>query len=199
MKVGIILFVAILLLAQLIKYITTDNETHVDQEIAVSITLDDTEIQRQASVETARSEQRRKKLDELNEKNELRKLAIKDRDFMQQTILRSYRSEWHKLLDEHKPVYHALVAKATLTHNKMIECTICEGDTYLEFCVFCESEGTCRECKGAGHYFGKERCPPCMGSGNCFICGGRTHMICPFCDDGTVDLALEPPFKAVKL
>jgi len=83
----------------------------------------------------------------------------------------------------------------------MVDCTICEGDTYLDHCLFCngDSDGVCSECKGSGEYFIGEICTSCLGSGKCFMCSGTKMMMCLVCNDGTIDLALPPHYESIKL
>jgi hypothetical protein len=96
---------------------------------------------------------------------------------------------WRKVIDAQMPVFEALRKEAAHSHDKVVPCTICQGQSVLELCVVCDHTGKCPTCHGTGKDFG-EVCPACVGSGKCFLCSGSGKMPCPFCsllkDEGMI-------------
>ena len=128
-------------------------------------------------------------LEELEEYQEKRAISAKALPHYRDRILASRKAEWTAILEKHWAEYEALLKVAEQSASGMALCTICKGDTYLDFCIFCEepSNGVCATCSGEGIQFGDEICPTCNGSGKCFMCTHDKHqMMCPFCDDGMI-------------
>ena len=114
-------------------------------------------------------------------------------------VLSSGRTKWTEILNRHKSEYKSLADAAKHSHEG-VECTICEGDTYLDYCIFCnsDSDGKCPTCTSGEGNFLDELCPTCQGSGNCFMCSGTKMMMCLFCDDGTIE-ASTPPASVIPI
>ena len=120
---------------------------------------------------------------------ELEKMALKKRQqdeaakstHKMRAQLQFYKySAWRKVIDDRRPVFENLREQAAHSPNKMVPCTICDGNGVLDLCVVCDHTGKCPSCRGTGVYFG-EVCPTCVGSGKCFLCFGAGKMPCPFC------------------
>jgi hypothetical protein len=100
---------------------------------------------------------------------------------------RSYAEAWKSVIETNRPLYLKLRAKAAESKNGETPCTICDGKSYLPYCIACETHpGKCTTCQGHGRTVGDEVCPTCLGSGKCFTCTGHTKMLCPYCDDGDI-------------
>jgi DnaJ-class molecular chaperone len=106
---------------------------------------------------------------------------------------------WLKLIAAHRSEYNGLRALAATTHNKQTPCTICNGRGSMDSCFLCGSSGKCPTCKGTGklHFSERELCPTCRGTGECYLCTGTGKMICPFCEDG--DVNLHSPLPSTRL
>ena len=102
-------------------------------------------------------------------------------------INRSYASAWKSVIETNRPLYLKLRAKAATSPRGETPCTICDGQSYLAYCIMCRAHpGKCPTCQGNGHTAGDELCPTCLGGGKCFTCSGHSKMLCPYCDDGTI-------------
>jgi hypothetical protein len=136
-------------------------------------------------------------LEQLEERQKERAVAAKDLSFYRQRILNSRHAEWTVILEKYWAEYQQLLGIAKQSHAGVTDCTICGGDTYLNFCIFCaeSSNGICATCLGDGLRFGHELCPSCRGNGKCFMgTSGELHrMICPFCDDGSINVDQPAP------
>ncbi len=102
-------------------------------------------------------------------------------------INRSYSSAWKSIIETNRSLYLKLRAKAATSPNGETPCTICDGQSYLAYCITCRAHpGKCPTCQGNGHSAGDELCPTCLGGGKCFTCSGHSKMLCPYCDDGAI-------------
>lgn len=102
-------------------------------------------------------------------------------------INRSYAGAWKSVTETNRPLYLKLRAKAATSPNGETPCTICDGQSYLAYCIICRAHpGKCPTCQGHGRTAGDELCPTCLGGGKCFTCGGHSKMLCPYCDDGAI-------------
>ena len=102
-------------------------------------------------------------------------------------INRSYSSAWKSIIETNRSLYLKLRAKAATSPNGESPCTICDGQSYLAYCITCRAHpGKCPTCQGNGHSAGDELCPTCLGGGKCFTCSGHSKMLCPYCDDGAI-------------
>jgi len=165
----------------------------------VSSTADRVEIvdwSLQKDVELEATQARKIELLQLEEVQTKRSASARELPNYRQRILSARQAEWTAFLDKHWEEYQRLIEVAKLNENGKTFCTICEGDTYLDFCIFCNepSNGVCVTCQGEGLHFGNELCPSCQGSGRCFMCTKDLHqMMCPFCDDGDIDIDYSEP------
>jgi hypothetical protein len=100
--------------------------------------------------------------------------------------------EWTAFIRAHWPTYKSLRSQAAAHHDGQTPCTICDGRGSVESCFLCKSSGKCQTCKGTGklELSSDELCPSCLGTGKCYLCAGTGKMICPFCEDGRVDIKL---------
>lgn len=150
----------------------------------------------QKDVELEATEARKEQLWQLEDSQTKQRDSAKELPHYRQRVLGAHQAEWTALLEKHWLEYERLLQKAQQSSNGMTDCTICGGDTYLDFCIFCNepSDGDCASCQGDGHRFGNELCPTCQGDGNCFMCTEELHqMMCPFCDDGDIDIDRPAP------
>ena len=92
--------------------------------------------------------------------------------------------------------YSALLNQAKQSTRGQVECTICDGFSYMP-CVMCtDHNGKCIRCEGSGHLSPDVYCPSCMGKGKCYLCSGSGKMLCPFCNDGMIDIHWPPPTQS---
>lgn len=102
-------------------------------------------------------------------------------------INRSYAGAWKSVIETNRSLYLKLRARAATSPHGETPCTICDGQSYLAYCIMCRAHpGKCPTCQGHGHTAGDELCPTCLGGGKCFTCSGYNRMLCPYCDDGAV-------------
>lgn len=107
---------------------------------------------------------------------------------------------WVQVITTNQPLYKALRELAANSPGGVTPCTICDGNSYLKSCVMCEhNDGKCPSCKGSGRTAHNAYCPVCVGSGKCFVCPGTGRMLCPFCDDGMIDLRRAPPATTIPI
>ena len=106
-----------------------------------------------------------------------------------------FADEWTSFLRDHWQTYKDLRARAAASRDGKTPCTICDGHGLMDSCFLCGSTGMCPTCKGTGKLSltSDELCPTCLGSGKCYRCAGTGKMVCPFCDDGIVDIHAAPP------
>jgi len=102
-------------------------------------------------------------------------------------INRSCAGAWKSVIETNRQHYLKLRAKAATSPNGETPCTICDGQSYLAYCIICRAHpGKCPTCQGHGRTAGDELCPTCLGGGKCFTCGSHSKMLCPYCDDGAI-------------
>lgn len=108
-------------------------------------------------------------------------------------------SAWGAMIASNQVLYAELRKKAATSADKLTTpCTICDGQGAFP-CLMCEKHRRkCPECRGEGRLAG-ELCSVCIGDGKCFMCSGTGSMLCPFCDDGMVDLRVPPPTRTIPL
>ena len=107
---------------------------------------------------------------------------------------------WLQVITTNRPLYLALRTHAARSPGGLTPCTICDGKSYLSGCVMCDQpRGKCPSCKGTGRTVNKAYCPVCVGSGKCFLCTGVGRMLCPFCDDGMIDVRRAPPATTIPI
>ena len=107
---------------------------------------------------------------------------------------------WMQLITTHHPLYLALRQQAAKLPGGVTPCTICDGKSYMSGCVMCDhNDGKCPSCKGTGRTANNAYCPVCVGSGKCFGCNGIGRMLCPFCDDGMIDVRRAPPATTIPI
>lgn len=107
---------------------------------------------------------------------------------------------WLQLITTNRPLYLALRAQAAKAPGGVTPCTICDGKSYLSGCVMCDQHrGKCPSCQGTGRTVNQNYCPVCVGSGKCFSCNGIGRMLCPFCDDGMIDVRRPPPATTIPI
>lgn len=158
------------------------------------------EVARQRQVEQKMTEQRMSELSQkaknIGNVNE----AANNTAVFRRRIAMTVSDQWQSLLRKNLPEWQALVVKAQVAENGRVDCTICKGDHYLDFCLLCKSDNPmCRTCEGSGKTLGGGVCPTCLGSRWCFMCNGTSEMICPFCDDGEVDRVLSAEAPELKM
>jgi DnaJ-class molecular chaperone len=114
-----------------------------------------------------------------------------ERKFLQVTRA----DDWAKFLQSHWQRCQVLRAQAAAKPNGQTACTMCDGRGSLDSCFLCAGTGKCPACQGTGKHRpgNSELCPTCVGTGKCYLCAGTGNMICPFCDDGIVDIHAPPP------
>lgn len=101
---------------------------------------------------------------------------------------------WMQIITTNQPLYQSLRALAAKSPGGVTPCTICDGKSYMRGCITCDrSSGKCPSCQGSGRTAHNAVCPVCVGSGKCFTCSGIGRMLCPFCDDGAIDVRRPPP------
>lgn len=102
-------------------------------------------------------------------------------------INRAHAGSWKAVIDTNRPAYLALRAKATQSPQGETPCTICDGKSYLAYCILCRPHpGKCPTCLGGKNTAGDELCATCLGGGKCYACSGHSKMLCPYCDDGMI-------------
>ena len=155
----------------------------------------------QLKVEAINTQVRKEKLVEFEQIREKIAQAHARMPELRNQIFAARRTEWAAILENFDAEYQELRRQAKLTKHQMVDCTICGGDTYLDYCLFChgDSDGVCSECEGTGEYFIDDLCPACLGTGKCYMCSGTKIMMCLFCDDGSIDLALPPHYQTIDL
>ena len=117
-----------------------------------------------------------------------------------QMLQQSKGGAWLQLITTNRPLYLALRAQAAKLPGGVTPCTICDGKSYLSGCVLCDhNNGKCPSCKGTGRTVNHNYCPVCVGSGKCFGCNGIGRMLCPFCDDGMIDVRRAPPATTIPI
>ena len=179
-------------------------ETNVEPEVSAEVRQSVAKERERAEMikqrEAKETEERVEKLNELISYREKQEQAVERSPKIRRLIFESKSDKWSQILTDHDDEFQRLKKLADQHEHKMVECTICEGDTYLDYCIFCNghSDGVCSECEGTGEYFIDQVCPACLGTGECFMCSGMTMMMCLFCDDGYVDLALPPHHQTIK-
>jgi hypothetical protein len=108
------------------------------------------------------------------------------------------REDWRQMIATNSELYRQLRLKASTSPHGVTPCTICDGLSYMHFCVMCKkNDGKCPTCKGTGLITVNDYCPTCTGSGKCYICNGTGRMLCAFCDDGMIDIRRPPPSMSV--
>lgn len=108
-------------------------------------------------------------------------------------VRESITNAWTRLLSANDVLYSSLLDKAKQTSRGQTPCTICDGDSYMP-CLLCQNHnGKCTECGGVGHFGSDAYCPACLGKGKCYLCAGSGKMLCPFCDDGMIEVNWPPP------
>lgn len=186
-----------IILTLAIKVIFTNDAEEDAAKTANTRTVQVVDWSPQKDRELTATQRRITRLTQLEERQKERAIAAKELPDYRQRILGARHAEWTAILEKNWAEYQQLLEIAEQDHAGMTDCTICGGDTYLDFCIFCaeSSNGICVSCLGEGLRFGKELCPACRGSGKCFMCtSGESHMmICPFCDDGSIDVNQPAP------
>ena len=110
-----------------------------------------------------------------------------------QELCQSLRIPWSAVLQTNAAKFQQLRALAAASAQGQTPCNICDGLSYMP-CILCpNTDGKCVNCNGGGRTPSAEYCPACIGSGQCFLCTGAGKMLCPFCDDGMIDLRHELP------
>ena len=143
-----------------------------------------------------RQEQLRAAEADLAAKAEAGAKMIASRQLFQQ----SKAGAWLQLITTNRPLYLALRAQAAKALGGVTPCTICDGKSYLSGCVLCDhNNGKCPSCQGTGRTVNHNYCPVCVGSGKCFSCNGIGRMLCPFCDDGMIDIRRAPPATTIPI
>jgi hypothetical protein len=100
---------------------------------------------------------------------------------------------WLQVLSTNEEKYASLIARAKQSPKGQVECTICDGLSYMP-CIMCDQhDGKCVRCGGSGHKGLDAYCPTCLGKGKCYLCAGSGKMFCPFCHDGMIDLKWPAP------
>lgn len=141
----------------------------------------DTELQRQQTEERIAALSRR----EAGQERYARATAQSGES--RRFINRSYAGAWKSVIETNRSLYLKLRARAATSPHGETPCTICDGQSYLAYCIMCRAHpGKCPTCQGHGHTAGDELCPTCLGGGKCFTCSGYNRMLCPYCDDGAV-------------
>ena len=177
-------------------------EVGLPQESAVTTPPSTTESA-QSQLITSRAAQETKErvanLAKMEDYKQQRKDALETSPAVRREIFQSKSEEWNHILEKHDSEYQQLKKLAEHAEHQMIDCTICGGDTYLDYCIFCQedSNGRCSECEGTGGLVIGQVCSACLGTGECFMCSGTKMMMCLFCDDGSVDLALPPHYQTI--
>ena len=185
---------AVLLLLGLQWLLHDDPEETTDVSKIETVKVIDWSLQKDVELEA--TEARKEQLWQLENSQTKRSESARELPDYRQRVLGAHQAEWTALLEQHWAEYEHLVKEAQQSKNGMTDCTICGGDTYLDFCIFCEekSNGKCASCRGEGNRFGNDLCPTCQGDGNCFMCTDDLHqMMCPFCDDGDIDIDRPAP------
>ncbi len=187
----------IIILVLIFKAILSDETDTSTETNSVEAPVRTAEWSEQQQVEHRATEARRVELQRIDEQLKKRELSARELPDYRQRILSSHQAEWTQFLEDNWQEYLALLAAAKKSNNGKIDCTICEGDTYLDFCFFCSvpSNGKCASCDGHGTRFGDELCPTCQGNGKCFMCNNSHQMMCPFCEDGAIDIDAPPPSR----
>ena len=199
--------VAVIIVLLLVKVFTSNKEidrTFESSSVATGRSVSVTQkpdVLTLGESEKVNTQIRQQKLFELQELREKQTNARERMPALRQSIFESKETEWKQILHQHDKEYQQLRKQAELTEHNMVDCTICGGDTYLDYCLFCDedSNGVCSECDGTGVYIVDDVCAPCLGSGKCFMCAGTKKMMCLFCQDGTIDLALPPYYQEIQL
>ena len=102
-------------------------------------------------------------------------------------INRAHAGSWKSVINTNRGAYLALRATAANSPRSETPCTICDGKSYLAYCILCGAHpGKCPTCQGGRNTAGDEVCPTCLGSGKCYSCSGHARMLCPYCDDGMI-------------
>ncbi len=204
MKVFVVIIVALLLLLQLRMCSQSEpisSPDPVSDEALFELPPDphrDYHVKR----EKAETEVRKETLVEMRTYRERQEEALEEMPRARERIFRSSKAELLAILERHGAEYQELRKQAATKSDKTVDCTICEKDTYLDYCIYCDedSNGVCSRCGGTGmRGVRDELCPACLGTGECYACTGSGKMFCPFCDDGAVDLQFDPPYKSMDL
>src|SRR2546423_10873946 len=85
-------------------------------------------------------------------------------------------SAWTQVVSTNTDKYLELLQKAKQSARGQIECSICDGLSYMP-CVMCKNHsGKCIHCDGTGHLAARTYCPTCLGKGKCYLCNGSGKM-----------------------
>ncbi len=107
---------------------------------------------------------------------------------------------WAQVVRTNYPRYKELMAIAGTNGVGEVACDICDGLSYMEYCIICREDPTrCPDCRGTGKEKNGAICSTCLGNGRCFICSGSGRMLCPFCDDGMIELVHPRPPNQIPL
>ncbi len=132
---------------------------------------------------------------EMTQRREKREIAASRQQTYRKALSTEKQAVWNQLLMTHSSEFYALKKKAATLPGGVTPCTLCDGEGYMADCIACNnSDGKCVTCNGTGTLSnGDEICPTCVGAGNCYLCNGFKKMLCPFCDDGMIDVQVPLP------
>ena len=139
--------------------------------------------------------ERQTKLVEMTDRKMKREMAIAKKLAFRTALSASKQIVWNQILMTNSTEFYALRKIAARTPGGVTPCTLCDGEGYMDECIVCKnSDGKCVTCYGTGTLNnGKDICPTCIGSKNCYFCNGFKKMLCPFCDDGMIDIQVPLP------
>jgi hypothetical protein len=138
---------------------------------------------------------RQAKLVEMTQRKMKREIAGSKQQSYRTALSAGKQDVWHQILMTNSSKFYALRKKAASMPGGITPCTLCDGEGYMADCITCSnSDGKCVTCYGTGTLSnGDEICPTCVGTKNCYLCNGFKKMLCPFCDDGMIDVQVPLP------
>ena len=127
-----------------------------------------------------------------NQRNHFSRLTTQGEEIRTE-LLMAKSAAWSALITTNWQAYQNLRQKAAGLPGERIACTFCDGRGAMDYCLVCGHTKQCVTCNGSGKAAFNETCPTCRGKGICYFCFGSGKMPCPFCDDGTIYLSMQPP------
>jgi DnaJ-class molecular chaperone len=150
----------------------------------------------QDQLQAIQTDERIRELEASSKEQQMFGAAARDMAASREVARTATTPAWTQVISANREKYSELLAKARQSPPGQVECTICDGFSYMP-CVMCtDHNGKCIRCEGSGHLSPDVYCPTCVGKGKCYLCNGSGKMFCPFCHDGMIDINWPPPTQS---